>query len=121
MLKMVQRGDYKLFDAKENKKVLLIDDMPFVWENAVLRKDLSPDSEHDKTILASGKYRLYEVANEPGFSDMFHLELSVGCGNWQGWLLNNSLPVNKDNHTNTAPTKEIITKTNSCSECKCGC
>lgn len=61
-------------------------------------------------ILAIGRYRLYEVKNEPDLTDLVHLELLAGNGVWQGYLLPTGLPTDQKKRNRIIPTKEIITK-----------
>lgn len=61
-------------------------------------------------ILAIGKYRMYEVKDEPDLTDLIHLELLAGHGVWQGYLLPTGLPALKKKRNRIIPTKEIITK-----------
>lgn len=125
MLKMIQRGDYKLLETKKQTKILTLDDKEtFAWINAMDIGEILVTSHNPHKIdalLAQGKYRLYEVKNEPKYVDQFHLELSVGCGNWQGYLMPYGLPTEEKKRNRIIPTSEVITKTNSCSECNCGC
>ncbi len=125
MLKMVQRGDYKLLETKHQTKILTLDDKEsFAWINALDIGEILVTSHktHDAdAFLARGKYRLYEVKDEPKYVDQFHLELSIGCGTWQGYLLPHGLPTDEKKRNRIIPTKEVVTTTNSCSECKCGC
>jgi hypothetical protein len=37
-----------------------------------------------------------------------HLELSIGKGQWQGYLLLTGLPTNKKRRNRIIPTKEVI-------------
>ena len=60
-------------------------------------------------ILSVGHYRLYKVANEPEISDQLHLELCVGQGIWQGYLLPTGLPTDEKKRNRIIPTREIIT------------
>jgi hypothetical protein len=51
---------------------------------------------------------MYLVKDEPNLSDLTHLELLVGEGVWQGYLLPIGLP-NGVKRRKIIPTKEIIT------------
>lgn len=122
---MIERGDYKLLETKHQTKILSLDEKEtFAWINAMDIGEILVTTHKSLTVdalLAMGKYRLYEVEDEPEYVDQFHLELSVGCGNWQGYLLPNGLPTDTKKRNRIISTKEVITKTNACSECKCGC
>ena len=66
--------------------------------------------QHTCAVIASGKYRLYKVKDEPNFVDLFHLELLVGEGVWQGYLLPTGLPTAEKKRNRIIPAKEVITK-----------
>ena len=53
---------------------------------------------------------LYKVKDEPNFVDLFHLELLVGEGVWQGYLLPTGLPTAEKKRNRIIPAKEVITK-----------
>jgi len=59
--------------------------------------------------LAVGRYRLYDVEDEPKLADHQHLELFVGDGQWQGYLLLTGLPTEKKLRSRIVPTNELIT------------
>ena len=60
--------------------------------------------------MAVGKYRLYKVMDDPNLTDTWHLELAVGNGLWQGYLLPTGLPNNRKKRNRIIPTDELITK-----------
>jgi hypothetical protein len=62
-------------------------------------------------LIVRGKYRLYEVKDEAGLTDLNHLELYVGEGHWQGFLLPTGLPGKIDIRNKIIPTSELITQT----------
>lgn len=112
MIKLVKQGDYYLIETIKMTKILLIDGASFVWINAKGVGEILAFS-HKKHltdyILAVGKYRLYKVEKEPNLTDKWHLELSVGEGLWQGYLLPSGLPDNKKKRNRIIPIKELIT------------
>ncbi len=125
MLKIIQRGEYKLTETKEKTKIITLDDNEsFAW---IIVADIGEISmmagklNKEIATLATGKYRLYEVEKDGKYSDQLHLELSLGLGNWQGYLLPEGLPDDETRKNRIIPTDEVITKTNNCSENKCGC
>jgi len=65
--------------------------------------------EQTESVLSLGKYRLYDVNNEPAITEMKHLELLVGKGKWQGYLLPDGLPGVKDKKVRIISTSERIT------------
>lgn len=118
MIKILARGEYKLIETKHNTKVLILDNKEtFAWINAenigeilvTSRKTLKEDN-----LLAVGKYRLYDITDEPKFTDQQHLELQVGCGFWQGYLLPTGLPSDEKKRNRVITTSELLTATNNC-------
>lgn len=85
----------------------------FAWINASgIGEILVVSQNPHKTdhVLAVGKHRIYEVKDEPDLTDLIHLELLVGDGVWQGYLLPTGLPTNENKRNRIIPTLEIITK-----------
>jgi hypothetical protein len=114
MIKLLQEGLYRLIETKGQTKILSLNGShTFAWVNAAnIGEILVTSHKTHKTdnILALGEYRLYAVKKEPKLVDLLHLELSVGGGVWQGYLLPTGLPTDKDIRNRIIPTKEIITK-----------
>lgn len=113
MIKLIEKGSYKLFETKHLVKILKLNKKNFVWINAPSIGEIlvsSHKSHRADYILSSGKYRIYEVKDEPQLTDLLHLELLVGEGLWQGYLLPVGMP-NGVKRRKIIPTKEIITKT----------
>ena len=113
MIHLVKRGDYTLLETKHRTKVLSLDNKEqYAWIHAKGIGDVlvrSRKKHHSANILAAGKYRVCDVENEPGIADSPHLELSLGNGRWQGYLLLNGLPKYNDKNR-IIPTDEIIIK-----------
>jgi hypothetical protein len=112
MIKLIKDGEYKLIETKGQTKILILDGKKtYAWVNI---KDIGEIlvSSHKKhitdQILALGYYRIYSVLDEPKLSDQMHLELSIGKGQWQGYLLLTGLPTNKKRRNRIIPTKEVI-------------
>ena len=61
-------------------------------------------------LLAVGNYRIYDVRDEKNLTDLMHLELFVGEGLWQGYLLPTGFPNEKKKRNRIIPTRELITK-----------
>lgn len=113
MIRVVHEGSYRLIETKGQIKILTLDDKStFVW---ISLKDIgeilvaSHNPHKTDHILALGRYRIYEVKDEPKLVDLIHLELFVGNGKWQGYLLPTGLPENKKRKSRIIPTNEIIT------------
>lgn len=87
----------------------------FAWINAKgIGEILVTSHKRHQTdaLLATGSYRIYEVTDEPYLTDLIHMELMVGVGRWQGYLLTSGLPTDAKKRGRVIPTEEIITNTN---------
>lgn len=115
MIKVIQEGKYLLIETKAQVKILTLDGKRnFAWVNIEgIGEILVTSHKGHKTdnILATGRYRLYDVKDEPDLTDLEHLELFVGDNTWQGYLLTSGLPTEKKKRNRIIPTSEIITKT----------
>lgn len=114
MIKLLQEGKYTLIETKGQTKILsLVGSMSFAWVMAEEIGEILVTTHTSHTVdhvLALGNYRLYEVEDEPKLTDLIHLELLVGDGKWQGYLLPTGLPNEEKIRNRIIPTKEIITK-----------
>ncbi len=113
MIKLLKQGRYKLIETKGQTKILTLDNDTFAWVNAEEIGEILVSSHRDHVtdnILAIGKYRLYQVKDEDLLTDLEHLELFVGDGKWQGYLLTTGLPNETNHRKRIIPTKELITK-----------
>lgn len=114
MIKLIQQGTYTLIETTGHTKILRLDNKKvFAWIVArEIGEILVASHKVHKTdhILTTGKYRIYEVKDEPKFTDLIHLELLTGEGVWQGYLLPTGLPNDKKKRNRIIPTGEIITK-----------
>lgn len=114
MIKLLEEGQYKLIETKGHTKILILEKRMFAWINAAEIDEILVTSHKTHVVdhlLAIGSYRLYEVKNEPKLADVIHLELSVGQGYWQGYILPTGLPNDKKKRNRIIPTNELITKT----------
>ncbi len=115
MIKVLQKGVYQLFETKKQIKILLLDEKNcFAWIHAQGIGEIlvTSHAKHTKDCtLAAGQYRIYDVIDEPDLTDLQHLELSLGNGTWQGYLLTNGLPTEEKKRNRIIPTDEVITKT----------
>jgi hypothetical protein len=112
MIKLIKQGEYQLIETKGQTKILILDGKKtYAWVNVKqIGEILVTSHKEHKTdqILCLGNYRIYSVVEEPKLSDQMHLELSVGKGQWQGYLLLTGLPTNKKKRNRIIPTKEVI-------------
>jgi len=115
MIKLVSQGTYHLIETKGHTKILTLDKRKtYAWINIqnvgeiLVTSHKSHEVDH---LLAAGNYRIYDVKDEPNITDLLHLELFVGEGLWQGYVLPTGLPDNEKKRNRIIPTKELITKT----------
>ena len=112
MIRLIDQGKYLLTETYDRTKILNLDDQHFAWINAgeigdilvATKREFNPSS-----VMAIGSFRLYDVKDEPKLTDLEHLELFIGDGRWQGYLLPKGLPNGVKRHR-IVPTREIITK-----------
>ena len=114
MIKLIKKGTYQLTESKPGQtKILTLDNKNiYAWPNTTIGEILvTSDGNYDiDSLLSSGQYRLYQVKDDPDLVDLIHLELEVGPGIWQGYLLPTGLPDKKDTKNRIIPTQELITK-----------
>lgn len=95
MITVAKIGHYRLVETKENTKLLYLDDQAYAWIMPKTTGEIlvATHREHKfDTTLSTGRYRLYEVEDEPHLTDLAHLELQVGDHAWQGYLLPTGIP-----------------------------
>lgn len=113
MIRLIDQGYYHLLETKGHTKILTLDKKKvYAWVNAEDIGEILVTTHRSHIVdhlLAAGKYRLYEVKNEFSFTDGLHLELFVGEGLWQGYLLPTSLPNDIKKRNRIIPTNETIT------------
>lgn len=114
MIRLLKQGEYSLIETFDRTKILNLDDkIRYAWINAVRIGDILVSTRkkfNPSNIISTGAFRLYDVKDEPDLTDLEHLELFVGKGDWQGYLLPKGLPNGIRRHR-IIPTKEVITKT----------
>lgn len=111
MIKLLDQGEYKLLETKGEIKILILGNTTYAWVDLEGIGEIlvaSHKPHKTDTTLALGEYKLYDVEDEPDLSDQRHLELSVGKGAWQSYLLPTGLPEGKKVRSRIIPTKEII-------------
>lgn len=115
MVRVLKSGKYKLIETRQQVKILYLDEVPYVW---LFIPEIGHVLEFTYRLhvtdhkLAAGNYRLYDVKNDRRFSQHKHLELFVGEGQCQGYLLLTDLPTEKKRRSRIIATKELI-----CSPC----
>jgi hypothetical protein len=113
MIKLITKGKYQLVGTRDRKITLFLDGQGYHWSFAPRIGELltfSKKLHKQRYLLAQGDYRIYGVKDEPKLVDLQHLELSVGGGQWQGYLLLTGLPTAKKIRSRIEPTDEIIAK-----------
>lgn len=111
MIKLLKKGEYKLLETKGQVKILTLGHDTYAWVNLEGIGEIlvaSHNPHQTDTTLGLGQYRLYDVIDEPKLSDQQHLELAVGEGAWQGYLLPTGLPQGKKVRSRVIPTNEVV-------------
>jgi hypothetical protein len=111
MITLLRFGAYELVETKHHVKILTLGNETFAWiEPPHIGEILVVTHIPHKTdcILSQGEYRLYEVAAETDISNHIHLELEVGKGRWQGYLLWTGVPNQQKKRARIVPTTEVI-------------
>lgn len=112
MINLQMSGSYKLLETSHDAKVLYLNGDCYAWSCVQYPCELTL-TMHQKArtdcLLGMGRYRLYDVDDEPALSDLFHLELEVGNDIWQGYLLADGLPGKGKERAKIAATRELIT------------
>lgn len=117
MISIINRGQYRLIETTEKKRILILNNKDtFAWFNVGNAGEIIErfyGKIQEENTLAEGSYRLYHVHYEEKLTPEIHLELFVGEGKWQGYLLPEGLPVStkkQEKQYPITPTKELITK-----------
>lgn len=112
MIKLQSEGVYKLIETKSATKVLdLGREMVYAWVMAGEIGEILVNTNKPHRVdhvLAIGNYKIYKVEEEKDWIDGIHLELEVGQGIWQGYLLLTGLPGEEKIRSRIVPTKELI-------------
>ena len=120
MIKLLKKGKYSLIETRNDIKILKLDTVSYVWVfTRSIGEMLVATHRGHKTDqkLSKGNYILYEVKDEPKLTDTLHLELAIGEGDWQGYLLITGFPRDlpagrhgRKTRSRIIPTNERITK-----------
>jgi hypothetical protein len=112
MKRLVRSGKYVLLETKGNTKLIALEKIgTYAWVNALRIGEILIKARNRfkiESILSKGRYRLYDIKNEPKLTDLQHLELEVGDGAWQGYLLPNGIPVSSEKKHRIIPTSELV-------------
>lgn len=114
MIRVIDRGSYKIVETKRSTKILYLGKVPYVWVSPKTIGEILVSSHHKSetdTNVSAGKYVLYDVDDEEFLTDLEHLELEYGTGAWQGYLLPTGLPTSKKIRARIIPTDQLITNT----------
>lgn len=113
MIRLIDSGNYRLIETKTGTKVLELNDSTYAWVNAKgIGEILVASHTQHKTdcVLSVGKFKYYDVGeDEPNITDLPHLELEVGLGQWQSYLLLTGLPDDDKKRTRIIPSEDAIT------------
>ncbi len=112
MIKLLEKGTYRLGLNKAKQRLLFLGEHRYVWSHTNKAGDtLSVYKEPYKlgSILEEGVYKVYKVKNEPKYVDLHHLELLPQPGTRQGYLVLTELPTDQKVESRILPTSEIIT------------
>lgn len=113
MIDLISAGEYSLLETKDNTKILKLarfhHDFAWVMAKNIGELLVTTHKEHPiDSVLCCGEYKLYKVSSEPNLVDNWHLELDVGRGKKQGYLLLTGLPDDNKVRGRIIPTKELI-------------
>ncbi len=112
MIALLTAGNYRLIETKHQTKILTLGHDTYAWPETKDVGELLVATHHTHQtdcVLGLGQYKLYGVTDEPGITDLEHLELEIGRNCWQGYLLLNGLPDAQKRHVRIIPTHEVIT------------
>ncbi len=113
MIKLVQQGIYQLIESNGQMKILSLDKTKtyaWIWAAEIGELLIASHNSHKVDhILVNGKYRIYDVDDEPQLVDLPHLELSVGNRKWQSYLLPTGMPRDNKTRKRIIPANETIT------------
>lgn len=111
MIKQTSQGHYRLLGMRGGGRILHLDGQGYHWNYARGIGEILTFCKHphkEQYVLSQGGYKIYAVQNEPHLVDLQHLELSLGNGRWQGYLLLTDLPTRRKIRSRIVPTSEVI-------------
>lgn len=113
MVKLLKTGTYQILGTREYGIMIFLDEQGYHWSWARGIGELLTLSRREHRpnhTLAQGQYRIYNVKDDPDFTDLLHLELALGAHKWQGYLLLTGLPDKKRIRRRIVPTEEVISR-----------
>jgi len=113
MIKLIKKGKYSLIETRNDVKILRLGRKAYVWifSKSIGEMLITTHKSHKTDQkLAKGEYRVFEVKDELDYIDQLHLELAIGEGDWQGYLLPTGFPKNVKTRSRIIPTNEVISR-----------
>ena len=112
MIRVVTKGEYMLLKTCDDRTLLLLEENdPVMWiadSGCADLLEICDKAYSTKCVIVYGNYRLYEVKDESYLTGWEHLELTVGKGRWQGYLLPHGLPSGGKRRREIISTEELI-------------
>ena len=111
MITLTKEGAYSMVSTKDHRMLVSLDGEQYLRSYAPKIGEMLTFAKRTHTpayTIAQGRYRLYQVKDEPDLVDLVHLELSLGRGRWQGYLLLTGLPTATKIRSRIVPTTEVI-------------
>ena len=109
MIRVLQRGVYKVISVSTKERLILLDNQFYQWD---MQKQLLKKGHvilQEKTqFLQIGAYRIYFVDHELHLTDGIHLEICIDASLWQGFVLPDNLPAHVNEIRHIEATQEVI-------------
>jgi hypothetical protein len=112
MVTLFEKSFYCLVKTKSGSRLLCIERGTFTWVDPETIGEMRVATHTPHTtdyVIRTGRYRLYDVKDEPPLAGLQHLELEYGPTDWHGYLLLTGLPRDQEERTCVVPTPQIIT------------
>jgi hypothetical protein len=111
--KIRKQGNYDLFITSKKHLILSLDQKG--WYAVVEGQEsdilVASNSDHQKERTSQeGKYFLVEMIDDPDFNDVPHLFLEKADGNFDEWVLPNSLPSSNNKKVRLIRTKKVVNR-----------
>ena len=111
MIQLTSQGHYRLMGMRGGGRLLTLGNQGYHWNYARGIGEILTFCKHphkELYTLSQGGYKIYAVRDEPHLIDLQHLELGLGNGRWQGYLLLTGLPTRRKIRSRIVPTAEVI-------------